>query len=265
MNKADSQFCQSLCSAAFDQQVQSAEPPAAGWAARLIGFGLQHPLKAIAPMQFKGHWMLACAVTVIFCSGCTERDSRITTEMHEDFDHDHKHQHSGDDDHEHEHKGGFKGSHAHGHSHGHRHGKSLYGGRVVSIGHTHHNDGATHFHAEVMPLIDDTIRFHVLTESDDGESKDFPIEATEITGLISIKGSEATAREVTFTAIGEGDTASEFLVEIPEFIRDGEAFSVLIPKVVLDGNRQNFSFSVTRKPAEDAADTADAAQESSDE
>ena len=49
--------------------------------------------------------------------------------------------------------------HGHGHSHSHRHGKPLHGGRIVSIGHTHHKNGATHFHAEVMPLTGD-IRFH---------------------------------------------------------------------------------------------------------
>ena len=197
---------------------------------------------------------------VLFCGGCSDSDSPIITEMHEDFDHKHKHQHTGDDDHEHEHKDGFKGAHAHGHSHSHRHGEPLHGGRIVSIGHTHHKDGATHFHAEVMPLIGDSIRFHLLTENDAGESEDFPIEATEIPGLISIKGREANPTEFPFVAVEGG---AEFCLEIPEHMRDGVAFSVVIPKVKLSGDRQNFSFSVTRQ--EPAADTDEEAQESSDE
>ena len=208
--------------------------------------------------------VLVCGLMVLFCGGCSEQDSNITTDMHEDFDHDHKHQHTGDDDHEHEHKDGFRGTHAHGHTHSHRHGEPLHGGRIVSIGHTHHKGGATHFHAEVMPLTGDSIRFHLLTESDSGESKDFPIKVTEIPGLISLKGKESASTDCMFTAVGTADTASEFTVEIPEFLREGDAYSVVIPKVKLDGNRQNFSFSVTRKKADGATDTDSASQKTTD-
>ncbi|MDG1896030.1 MAG: hypothetical protein P8J37_14090 [Fuerstiella sp.] len=208
---------------------------------------------------------VAVLLTVTFGFGCADQDSAITTEMHEDFDHDHKHLHTGDDDHEHEHKDGFKGSHAHGHSHSHRHGEPLYGGRIVSIGHTHHKDGATHFHAEVMPLTDNTVRFHLLTESDDGNSKGYPVDDAEIPALISIKARESSATECSFVAIGDGNTSAEFALEIPESVHEGEAFSVVIPKVKLDGNRQNFSFSISRNKADNDAVAADSALESSDE
>ena len=215
--------------------------------------------------QLPGHWVLACVLRVLFCGGCADEEAGITTDMHEDFVHDHKHQHTSDDDHEHDHEDGFKGAHAHDHSHGHRHGEPLHGGRIVSIGHTHHKEGITHFHAEVIPLTDHSIRFHLLTESASGESQDFPIKATEIPGLISIKGSEAGSTDCTFTSTGTADTASEFALEIPESLREGDAFTVLIPKVTLNGNRQNISFSITRKQAENTDAATDSPPESSNE
>lgn len=180
--------------------------------------------------------------------GCTDHDAAITTDMHEDFDHQHKHQHTDEDDHEHDHKEEFRGSHSHGHGHNHRHGEPLHGGRIVSIGHAHHKDGATHFHAEVMPLADNTVRFYLLTETDDGKSSDVPIEAKEITALISIQGQEATASECIFKAVGDGDVASEFSAVLPERFFDAQAFNLVIPKVKLGGQRQNFSFKVNRSP-----------------
>ena len=193
---------------------------------------------------------------LLLAAGCTEPDPGVTPEMHEDFSHDHKHQHGGDHDHEHEHGDGFTGTHSHGHSHSHRHGEPLHGGRIVSIGHTHHKGGATHFHAEVMPLADNVIRFHLLTESDDGESVDYSIEDNEIPALVCVKDKESLSKEASFTSVAEGDETSEFMLAIPESLPDAEAFSIVIPKITLGGQRQNFSFSVSReKPAADEAET----------
>jgi len=198
-------------------------------------------MKLLTLVPFVGLLALPC--------GCTDHDASITTDMHEDFDHEHKHQHTGEDNHEHEHKDDFRGSHSHGHGHNHRHGEPLHGGRIVSIGHAHHKDGATHFHAEVMPLADNTLRFHLLTETDDGKSSDFPIEAKEITALISIQGQEAASSECTFGAVGHGDEASEFSLVLADHLSDAEAFNVVIPKVTLGGQRQNFSFKANRPTA----------------
>ena len=196
------------------------------------------------------------AIAVLaFCIGCSDEDTSVTPEMHTDFSHDHKHQHAGHDGHEHTHKDGFKGTHSHGHSHSHRHGEPLHGGRIVSIGHTHHKSGATHFHAEVMPLVDGVIRFHLLTESDDGKSKDYGITAKEIDALISISDKESGGHEVSFVAAGEGEKASEFTLTIPDGLSEGESFSVVIPKLTLGGHRQNFSFSVSRQKAKDTEET----------
>ena len=114
------------------------------------------------PFQVLPAWLVSAA---ILAAGCSDSAAPITTDMHEDFDHDHTHQHTDDDDHEHDHGDDFRGSHSHGHTHGHRHGQPLHGGRIVSIGHTHHKNGATHFHAEVMPIAGNSIRFHLFVEN----------------------------------------------------------------------------------------------------
>lgn len=210
---------------------------------------------------------ILCVGTLLMgCGGSSTTDGPITTNHDEDFDHDHKHSHSGADSHEHDHKDNFTGTHSHGHSHSHRHGEPLHGGRIVSIGHTHHKDGATHFHAEVMPLEDNLIRMHILTELDDGTSKDFPIGDKTISALISIKGNESAAKPMDFSAIGENETA-EFGLKIPESLVSGDVFTVVIPKVKLGGHRQNFSFNVERKSAdkpkgEDVSGEGDADSES---
>ena len=192
---------------------------------------------------------------LLLTAGCTESDP-VTPEMHTDFSHDHKHQHGSNHDHEHEHKEGFTGTHSHGHSHSHRHGEPLHGGRIVSIGHTHHKGGATHFHAEVMPLVDNVIRFHLLTESDDGESIDFSIDDKEIPALVSVKDKESLSKEASFTSVAVAGESSEFMLAIPESLAEGEAFSIVIPKITLGGQRQNFSFSVSRqKPEVDEQET----------
>ena len=181
--------------------------------------------------------------------GCTDSGSTtppVTTEMTEDFDHNHSHQHSDHADHEHHHDDEFNGTHAHGHSHDHRHGKPLHGGRIVSIGHTHHGEGAAHFHAEVMPIEGDTIRFHLLTESEQGESIDLAIKDLKIPGIISIRSAESISVDCVFKAVGDGEEASEFALEVPERLAKGETFSVVIPKLTVGGHRQNFSFTATR-------------------
>ena len=194
--------------------------------------------------------VLTLTLMLLFLAGCTEPQSdsepAVTTEMHEDFDHHHPHQHGTHHDHEHEHGDGFEGTHSHDHSHGHRHGSPLHGGRVVSIGHSHHKDGETHFHAEVMPVADDLISFHILNEDESGESVDAQVDAKEITGLISVKGDESAGHEVTFRVTADDGEVSVFTVTLPEELDHGEAYLVVIPKVVLDGQRQNFSFTASR-------------------
>lgn len=193
------------------------------------------------------------ALSGLVLSGCSDPSDPITTDMHEDFTHDHQHQHSAGDDHEHEHDDNFEGSHAHGHAHGHRHGKPLHGGRVVSIGHTHHKDGATHFHAEIMPLTDNTIRFFLQTENKAGEPIDCAVALADVEALVSVQGGEAAARDAKFVAVGEGRTA-EFALTLSADLAEGDAFSVIVPSLELGGQRQNFSFKIARETNDAVSD-----------
>ncbi|MCR9197343.1 MAG: hypothetical protein NXI04_01745 [Planctomycetaceae bacterium] len=179
-------------------------------------------------------------------AGCSDGEGPLTTDMQEDFTHDHQHQHGTGDGHEHEHDNDFEGSHSHGHQHGHRHGKPLHGGRVLSVGHTHHKGGATHFHVELMPMTDDSIRFFLQTEDAHGEAMDCAIEDAEIEALISVRGMEAASKEVRFEAVAGGN-GSEFVLQLPEDLVSGKEFSVIVPKLKLGGQRQNFSFKISRE------------------
>jgi len=97
-----------------------------------------------------------------------------------------------------------------------------------------------------MPVAGDSISFHILTEDESGESVDTPVEAKEITGLISVKGEESAGHEVTFQITDDDGEASGFTATLPEKIVHGQAYSVVIPKVILAGQRQNFSFTASR-------------------
>lgn len=188
----------------------------------------------------------------LFLSGCDQSPSSVTTDMHADFGHDHRHQHGPGHDHEHDHEGGFQGGHSHSHTHGHRHGEPLHGGRIASIGHSHHATGETHFHAEVMPVVDRQITFHVLTENAEGKSEDYPVEATEIVAYVDRLDKESTrSLEVVFSAKGE-DGRSTFVAAVPESFLESKELSVVVPKIKLGGERLNFSF--TAQQAESPSD-----------
>lgn len=175
-----------------------------------------------------------CLMLVVVSSlGCTDPNATAVTDLHEDFEH---------SNHEQEHAGGFHGSH----THEQRDVDPLFGGQLFPIGHTHNNDGATYFHAEVMPLEDNAVRFHVLTDSGDGDLEVCPIEAHELGALISVKGNESLSSECSITAVDNSLPASEFSLVIPEAIADADSYSVVVPKIEVGGHRQNFGFHVRR-------------------
>ena len=172
-------------------------------------------------------WFVTLLGIALVASGCEQPDAApVTTDMHEDFIHDHEHVHGQGHDHEHEHSGGHAGRHSHPHEHSHRHGEPLHGGRIVSIGHTHHRDGETHYHAEVMPLTGGVISFYILTESTEGETQEFPIDAQEITGYIAEQAGDsnqaAHGQEVKFTVDAAIDSA-EFRRRSARGARPGRA------------------------------------------
>ncbi len=172
---------------------------------------------------------LLAILTGSFLVGCGDSDSANATHAHEDSNHDHSH----------------------------HQGKPLHGGRIVSIGHTHGGDDVTQFHAEIMPVTDKTIRIYLLAESDAGETKDISIDSKEIPALISIKGRDSIAIEAPFQAVVEGDAGSAFSMTLPDPLVDGEAFLVVVPKIMLGGLPQNFSFSATRPTTDGAGESVE--------
>lgn len=183
--------------------------------------------------------------------GCNLSDSPAANNTNADVKHDHQHPHG---DHEH--------SHAKEHAHGHRRAEALYGGRIVSIGHSHHADGVTHYHAEVMPIARGRITFHVQVEDERGRSKDFPVESKEIIAFVDRLGAESPrALEVVFRA--DAESRATYVADIPEDWRESnEKLSVVVPKIKLGGERLSFSFSaevenveVEEKPNQPADET----------
>ena len=195
-------------------------------------------------------------IFVVLAVGCEESVTpAVTTDMHEDFDHSHKHTHGEESDHEHEHQDGFKGSHAHNHSHPHRHGEPLFGGQITSIGHSHHKDGETHYHAEVMPISNGFITFHLLTETSDGKLKIYPVPDQEIESFINeFNGEPIRATELDFVPQNNQSKSSSFTATIPEKFRENQKLLIVIPKITLGGERLNFSFTVNQDKETEESD-----------
>ena len=190
-------------------------------------------------MTFYG---ILCALLATGCNG----SNAVTTNM--DVDAEDHHQHDAGYDHD--------------HSHHHRPGKPLHGGDIVTIGHSHHADGVTYYHAEVMPLVDGKVTFHLQTVNDAGNSVAMPISASEVPAYIAQLDREtALTTEMIFHAVGKGPT-SEFVAAVPKSHLDSTELSVVVPKIKLGGERQNFSFTVevpstTPEPAIDEVSASD--------
>ena len=170
-------------------------------------------------MTFYG---ILCALLATGCNG----SNAVTTNM--DVDAEHHHQHDA----------------GHDHDHHHRPGNPLHGGHIVTIGHSHHADGVTYYHAEVMPLVDGKVTFHLQTVNDAGNSVAMPIPASEVHAYIAQLDREtAMTTEMAFHAVGNQPT-SEFVAAVPESHINSSELSVVVPNIKLGGERQNFSFTV---------------------
>ena len=170
--------------------------------------------------------LVVLALGLLFV-GCDQSASTSDTDMHADSE-----SNGHDSDH----------GHNHSHSHGHQQGEPLYGGDVVAIGHTHHGSGATHYHAEVMPVEDGRVTFHVLTDNDKGESEPFHVETREIVGYVDrVEAEDGPAYEVTFSS-QDDQGGSTFIATLPEWLLDSKQVFVVVPKIQLGHERQNFSF-----------------------
>ncbi len=173
----------------------------------------------------------------------TRLNQSINTQ--EDVEHQHRHVHADGVAHDHEHDD-FEGAHSHPHDHGHRHADAPHGGQIVAIGHTTHQTGEQLFHAEVMPISDGTITFHLLTETSEGAWTEFPIPAAEINGLISrTENEEDQPVAVTFVAQHENNSAT-FKASIPDSLSAAGGFRVAVSKVALGEGTHNFEFIVRK-------------------
>ena len=171
--------------------------------------------------------------TSLLFVGCESSASNDDNDRQVDSGDGHRHQHGSDQSGQ--------------HTHGHQHGEPLYGGRLVAIGHTHHGTEATHYHAEIIPIRDGQLAFHVLTQNTGGNSEPLRVEATKIVAYVDRTGKQSTrAEEVAF--VSEQDPAgSKFVAPVPESLLDCQRLLVVVPKIQLGGERLSFSFT-TSKP-----------------
>lgn len=193
----------------------------------------------------------ACVVSTLGCNQQPDTTSEpITSNLDHNHDHDHKHVHGPGADHEHEHEDGHQGAHSHLHTHGHRHGKPIHGGKIVSLGHTHHEKGSTNYHAEILPANEDQISFHVLVEDEEGKLKDFSADDEKVAGFVNVKkGNSLGAVEIEFER--DKEDQSKFASAIPERFIKAEDLTVVIPKIQIGSQKLDFSFKVAREIAEE--------------
>jgi len=128
----------------------------------------------------------------------------------------------------------------------------MHGGQIVGIGHSHHGNGQTHYHAEIMPLADGKIVFHVLTDDRHGESQPADVTMEKIRAYVDpLDQDSVQAVEVAFSAT-KNSGGSTFTAIIPEVLQNCKRLSVIVPKIELGGERLNFSFkaSTTATPAQ---------------
>jgi hypothetical protein len=154
-------------------------------------------------------------------------------------------------------------SHSHNHNHEHHHGEPQFGGRIVEIGHTHNPDGLTFYLAEILPEKNKTIRLHVSAENENSDSTAVAMEASPIAAYVTDpEGDSIFSKEIIFaTSKGNSDVpATLWSADIPDDLLDRKQLSLVIPKVVLGGERLSFSFTIKRDPTLSAPE-AEAGQE----
>ncbi|MEC7696842.1 MAG: hypothetical protein VYA11_07080 [Planctomycetota bacterium] len=181
----------------------------------------------------------------LLLNGCRPPSSSPTTEQANSAA---DHQHVGDNadggDHQHLHDH----DHPHDHHHGHAAVKPSHGGRMVPIGHTHHANGATHFHAEIMPTENDTLTLYLTNTDEHGASQPVQVDGKKIVGYAAPLDQQAgLATELVFLAAENGNQAT-WSATIPEPLNNAGRLSVVIPKITLGGEWINFSFETFNAP-----------------
>ena len=197
---------------------------------------------------------LCIAVLAVVAAGCDRPavGPEETPAVVQDADHEHGHQHTHRENvaHDHDH-GGFDGSHSHDHAHPHRHDGD--GERLVSIGHTHHDAGVSDFHARPDEWDGESLTLTLLVDRDGGPLQpvaDGPEEFEAIIG--SDRNAGLTSRKVTFRPIG--GQPGRYAASLADVNTEGaNLVLVLVPSIMLDGERLDFSFPLPERSAAAAA------------
>jgi len=148
-------------------------------------------------------------------------------------------------------------SHEDEHGHDHHHSEARFGGQMVEVGHTHNPEGLQFYFAEILPLKENTISFHLSVEDEDSNTNSPTITGTEVLAYVSDPEFETTvSREITFELQETNSAAPATLLSatIPEIFVNSQRLSIVIPKLTLGGERLNFTFGVST--ADDSLETA---------
>ena len=145
---------------------------------------------------------------------------------------------------------GRRHQHDHPHNHHHSHAaiKSSHGGRMIPIGHTHHADGATHYYAEIMPTEKDKLTLYFAHTDEHGVSQTVQVDGKEVVGYAApLDQQSGLATELVFLAAANVDE-SAWSATIPASLKTAGPLSVVVPKIILDGEWINFSFKTSNAP-----------------
>lgn len=181
----------------------------------------------------------------VVCSGCDRPASAVSADPHLDSAHDHGHHHGPGHSHDHQHGPGVgEGHHDHTHRHRHDHDQGPHGGQIVAIGHVHHARGETHFYAEIMPIVENRITLHLLSENAQGERKPHPGDVSELTAYLDrLDRDSSHAAEIVFQVARSG--VGTLSAAIPESFLESQRLLVVVPRIELGGERLSFSFSAS--------------------
>ena len=191
-------------------------------------------------MEISTHFGAACLIiTGLLLPGCKppasstgiKQSGLATTHQHGE---DHRHH----DDHD----------HPHDHDHGHAAVKPTHGGRMIPIGHSHHSNGATHYYAEVISTEQSELTLYLTTTDEHGMSHPVQVEAEAIAAYAAPLDRKAgVATELIFLPPENGDR-SVWSTKIPESLNNDSGLSIVLPRVTLGGEWQNFSFQTSSLP-----------------
>ena len=103
----------------------------------------------------------------------------------------------------------------------------------------------------ILPEKDSTIRIHISAETENGETKVATIENATVEAYVTDPEEESMfSEEIVFTLRKEdGDIAETLLcADIPADLLKKNRLALVVPKIVLGGERLSFSLTVERDP-----------------